>query len=503
MEKNVIIVAARRSGTHLLMDLIVNNFGYKSTPKNYFDFTKYTYPKLDGFEKLMDSGNKITWTHAHNFKDYLKYKHKPEQNQKLGSYFKDSKIIFIYRDSRDIITSCYHRPRTQERYSSFKDFYDNFDFDGYELIDQKYPNFWELLQQYYRNWFSVYFAKELLELDIEIISYEDIINNYTNSVHKIGKFLNKSVTNIIDVRLKSLKDKSNNIIYTENDFRSGKIGEWSNTMDKKLGDKINTEYILEIGNGLNCFTNDIQIHKYHSPERYKFQTEYKDWSLAEKIVDKKLNKYKDKFKDFNLDIHKLLEERYEECDHQATDLRYIHKVFYYDDFVLKFIHPCKATLDNNTFQKVVPIASKELLLTIFQTDNFLYENGIVPKLYYAGIYKGILFLIQERCPSNEVLNTKLNLYPQWDDWTWPIKFNVYKQIKNHFDKALESNILLTDIVSVYNCALDDKGNLTYFDLDGIKYFKTKEEMVNSEEYQNVMGIFDEMNKHNIFININK
>ena len=66
--RNVIIVAARRSGTHLLADLIVNNFEYESINKNYIDYTKFEHPGLNGFQELMDEGNKVTWTHSHNYK---------------------------------------------------------------------------------------------------------------------------------------------------------------------------------------------------------------------------------------------------------------------------------------------------------------------------------------------------------------------------------------------------------------------------------------------------
>ena len=111
---------------------------------------------------------KVTWTHAHDYKDYLKYKHSKETNTQLDRFFSESKIIIIYRDIRDIINSCYHRPRYKDNYSSFTDFYDNYDMDGYELIDQQYDNLSELLIQYYKNWFSVYMSKELLGLDISL-----------------------------------------------------------------------------------------------------------------------------------------------------------------------------------------------------------------------------------------------------------------------------------------------------------------------------------------------
>ena len=53
-------------------------------------------------------------------------------------------------------------------------------------------------------------------------------------------------------------------------------------------------------------------------------------------------------------------------------------------------------------------------------------------------------------------------------------------------------ILLTDLFSVYNCAIDGNGDLKYFDLDGINYYESKEEMTNSVDYKNVMGIVGEI-----------
>ena len=66
------------------------------------------------------------------------------------------------------------------------------------------------------------------------------------------------------------------------------------------------------------------------------------------------------------------------------------------------------------------------------------------------------------------------------------------KLKEHFFKSLEKNILLTDIVNVYNNVIDKNGNIKYFDLDGIKYYETKEEMINSEDYKNSIGIINEM-----------
>ena len=96
-KKNVIVVSARRSGTHLLTDLIVNNFGYQSINYNYIDYAKFTgkpkYPtsELDKLVNAFDEGNKITWTHGHDFLDYRKRRTNGSSNSILepkSSYYK-------------------------------------------------------------------------------------------------------------------------------------------------------------------------------------------------------------------------------------------------------------------------------------------------------------------------------------------------------------------------------------------------------------------------------
>ena len=64
-----------------------------------------------------------------------------------------------------------------------------------------------------------------------------------------------------------------------------------------------------------------------------------------------------------------------------------------------------------------------------------------------------------------------------------------------FHKALDNNILLTDLFNVYNCAYDKDGVLKYFDLDGIRSFNSREDMIASEDYKNIIGILGEIDKH--------
>ena len=489
-KKNVIVVAARRSGTHLLTDLIVNNFGYKSINYNYIDYTKFT-DEMDGFESSMNEGGKVTWSHLHDYKDYYKYNHSIDDQTKLDKFFSESKIILVYRDVRDIITSCYHRPRYKSKYKTFDNFYKNFDFDGYELIDQKYDNMFELLLQYYKNWFSVYMAKELIDIDMEVISFEEIIEDYDSSLNKIGKFLEQTPKGV-DVRLPN--ENTENIIYTTNDFRSGNTNDWVSTMETEIGTELGERFYIDLGAGLDCFINDIQIHKHHRPQRNKF---YKPIPLnVEKDLTSELEQYKNKFRFFGeKDAVELIENRYKDSIQKSTDFRYYHKVFYYDKYVLKFHYPCKASLDKKTFDSTIPTASKEQLLTILKTDDILYKSGIVPKLYYAGIYKGVLYVIQERYPEKSIIYNKYNFHPTWDDlFSWPVELNLYPQLLSHLFTAFEHNIILTDIINVYNNAIDKDGNIKYFDLDGIKFYEGNQQMVDSEEFESIMGIINEVDK---------
>ena len=104
-----------------------------------------------------------------------------------------------------------------------------------------------------------------------------------------------------------------------------------------------------------------------------------------------------------------------------------------------------------------------------------------------------MYVIQERYPENSIIYNKYNFHPKWDNlFSWPSNLGLDVKLKEHFFKALENNILLTDLINVYNNAIDKDCNIKYFDLDGIKYFETKEEMINSDDYKNSIGIIKEI-----------
>lgn len=103
--------------------------------------------------------------------------------------------------------------------------------------------------------------------------------------------------------------------------------------------------------------------------------------------------------------------------------------------------------------------------------------------------------MQERYPVDSLLYEKYNFYPKWGDWNWVVDMGFHTTMLNYFYKALDNNILLTDLFNVSNCAIDKNGALKYVDLDGIEQFDSKQEMMNSEHYKNAMGILTEINNY--------
>jgi hypothetical protein len=73
---NVFVISARRSGTHLLTDLIVNNFNYNRID-NSIDYDFLTNENINKFVDTMNSGNKLAWSHYHDYDNFFNKNLKP------------------------------------------------------------------------------------------------------------------------------------------------------------------------------------------------------------------------------------------------------------------------------------------------------------------------------------------------------------------------------------------------------------------------------------------
>jgi Sulfotransferase domain len=493
--KNIFIISPRRSGTHLTIDLIVNNFNFEKLNDKEIFYDNLTNNNANSFIEKLSEKTKLVWSHYHDFNTFFSLKLKPKYIDKLKKLFHDSYIIYVYRDIRDTITSHYYRLLKNDE-STFNEYWNYGKYDVYtDLVnntndDRKLD---DILIENHKNWFSVYLAKELLGLDMEIISYEEIINDYHNSVKKIGKFLNKEINEIKDVRLKSLTDVKPDLNYSYNDFRKGGIGDWKDTFGLEWGAEIKEKYNNEVGVYVNKYIKDNDYLNNHDPVKQYFQKDSEDWEKLELEYDLELKKYENVFPDpfieHGLTLDEFIENRYELCERKTDDVRYAHKVFFYKNLVLKFLYPCKADLDADTFNHITSAASKRNLLHIIKTYKLLSENKITPELYYADIYGKILFVVQERVPDKKILKDLVYLDK---NWKWLVDSKIYPKILKKFFIAINNGIVMNDyIYHLSNNALIN-GEIVHLDLDGIFYFDSVDEMKKSDIYLKTLKLFKEL-----------
>lgn len=488
--KNIFISSPRRSGTHLITDLIVNNFGYQRIDNN-IDFDFLTDDNVDEFINDMSKGGKLAWTHCHDIDTFFSMREKlsMENLVKIKNIFLESTIIYIYRDIRDTITSYYHRPFIKPNHKSFIDFYHNDENRDYKLITNNFEeetDFAKILTNQHKNWLSLYFSKELLGLDFHIITYEEVLMNYNESVDKVSKALKIDLpSKIKDVRIKSQDDKKSDIIYTDNDFRKGGIGDWKETFGLEWGKKVKEAYDDLLTYHVYAYTHNPKLHEFHDPERKYFQLDSKDWDKEDVKLEEELKKYPPNF--HYKHINDIISDRYVLGQRKTDDVRYKHKIFFFGDKILKFIYPCKALLDEETFKKVVPIGSKATYLTVLKSHQKLYDAGIMPKVYYAGLYGEFLVIYQDRIPEHLLVNNYFNVGSEMK-WDWIVDNKLFPMILNHVATMIKENILIIDHISPYNLAvIDDK--LKYLDFDGIKVFDNITDLKNSDEYSHIINTF--------------
>ncbi len=230
----VIVSGHRRSGTHLLSDIIENNFGYMRV---FFDLDNFcdgnfTDDDIDRFEKSLRNDKILLWTHKER-KDQLKCSEKlPEKVREIvDDFINRSKIAYIFRDGRDVMTSYYHMKKPNHDIGTFN----NYSAPGWEK---------NIL-----GWIK--------EEDILKVRYEDIITKYYIIFQRIGKFLedDSCEDNPVDLRLKSKDDQNPNLKYSHREFRKGIIGDYKNEFTEKDIKIFNKKY----GNILRKLDYEVEI----------------------------------------------------------------------------------------------------------------------------------------------------------------------------------------------------------------------------------------------------
>lgn len=154
------------------------------------------------------------------------------------SITKETKIIYCYRNPKDVSVSYFHHTKF------FKQIYDGFEFESFDEFFQHYmsnnPLHYGTWIQHVRNWLP-----HRNDPNVLFVSYEDMVEELPRVIRQIAKFLEVSVSEERvdeiannssfssmkkDDRL-NRKDLGENIVDMKKDFiRKGKVGDWKNTL---------------------------------------------------------------------------------------------------------------------------------------------------------------------------------------------------------------------------------------------------------------------------------
>jgi len=264
---NIIIVSHRRSGTHLAIDSILNSFDIFN--KKYFNLDRLLsyHPKrvsTQEFKRLTNNKNIIFKTHC--IPDIDSYF---ENNEKVleivRNLFENSKIIYILRDGKDVLTSLYY---FMKRGGLIHKISDNILFSDFIRMDNEFEEYSydgkknriEFWKYHVEGWLNnpkiLYLSFERLKLK----NYEEVqrIGNFIeiepNHIKNIVKermtnFSNKFIIALIDRLTLFYNNRIKRKVMTAQQFRKGVIGDYKNhfsSEDIKLYNELTEDLYIEI-----------------------------------------------------------------------------------------------------------------------------------------------------------------------------------------------------------------------------------------------------------------
>jgi len=180
--KNIIVTSHERSGTHFLINSIANCFGLSNVCVNL------PFENITPFLKQNSTLNNRIYKSHHDARFFPKFS------------FCDYKIIYIYRDPLDVLTSCYYyykmyknSPHTDFPFPVDEDI-NKFLFEtkphlyksdkGYSY--EKYENNIERLYRHRSSWFKV-------SDKIHLIQYELLHQNFNHEINRISNYTERKV----------------------------------------------------------------------------------------------------------------------------------------------------------------------------------------------------------------------------------------------------------------------------------------------------------------------
>lgn len=242
MNKHIIVLSHRRSGTHLTIDSIYNNFKeLRKKPYINLDKTRY-YIKapvdLDVFKKQL--GEKPRIIKSHYLPDFSNYYKTQEEIDWVDQLFSNSHLIYVYRNGLDVMVSLYEYLR------SFNPGYKNISFSDFLMSKNHFePRINQLNRIEYWAYHIKHWQESKYKNQILFLKYEDIIKNYQEHIGIIGKHIHLLPgKNFKDIRIKkkspsllrafiTFYKRLRGIRKTSVSARKGKIGDNKNYFSEK------------------------------------------------------------------------------------------------------------------------------------------------------------------------------------------------------------------------------------------------------------------------------
>lgn len=244
MSKNVIVASHRRSGTHLTIDSIVNNFNCLNgnnikTIDHLSDHDPKNNMTVDDLNKSLKGSNSILKTHSTAYIDNYFIGDRITTDY-INRLFSESKIIYVYRDGRDVLVSLYNYMKSFNldiKDTSFKEFIrmeNKFDCKGYSGVMNR-VEYWKYHVDSWRN-----------DTNCLLLSFDEMRFEYHSTLEKISKFIEVPVNeDVVDVRrtgsgnnstfIDKAKEKLKKTLSRKSissiNYRQGKSGSWEDYFD--------------------------------------------------------------------------------------------------------------------------------------------------------------------------------------------------------------------------------------------------------------------------------
>jgi hypothetical protein len=227
MSQHIFVISHRRSGTHLTIDAIRNNFlAYKLDYLNIDLLTSRHKSKLslESLTAKLAESPRILKSHTHSdLKPF--FEHNDSVYNFIAETLPSSKVIYVYRDGRDVLTSLYFYMQRDEpaianlSMSEFIRMENDFDQGSYEAKLNRI----EYWSYHLKSWFG---RDELLYLN-----FDELVNHYPETINRMANFLAlEPPQTMVDIRRRESK------------YEQNRVYQWFKVLKEKVIDKY-----LEIG----------------------------------------------------------------------------------------------------------------------------------------------------------------------------------------------------------------------------------------------------------------